>query len=83
MFNVRIWLFEMEMQEDAGPGSSTFLSILAEMSFQGLALSLHMFRVSTMHLLPAIPSRTPARATVTPSHLSPTSPCFTLPAITG
>ncbi len=36
MFNVRIWLFEMEMQEAAGPGSSTFLSILAEISFPGL-----------------------------------------------
>lgn len=36
MFNVPSWLFEMEMEEDAGPGSSTFLSILAEMSFAGL-----------------------------------------------
>lgn len=35
-FNVPSWLFEVEMQEDAGPGSSTFLSILAEMSFSGL-----------------------------------------------
>lgn len=35
-FNVPSWLFEVEMQEDAGPGSSTFLSILAEMSFPGL-----------------------------------------------
>lgn len=35
-FNVPSWLFEVEMQEDAGPGSSTFLSILAEMSCSGL-----------------------------------------------
>lgn len=40
MFNVQSWLFAMEMQEDAGPGSSTFLSILSEMSFPGLGIVL-------------------------------------------
>lgn len=40
MFNVQSWLFAMEMQEDAGPGSSTFLSILAQKSFPGLGTAL-------------------------------------------
>jgi len=36
MFNVPSWLFEVDLQEDTGSGSSTFLSILAEMSHPGL-----------------------------------------------